>query len=128
MRVCPSFIGNTYDACMEIVDLSVPTAPVHRSTFVIKRYFNTDRYPLAGGGDLLSWIRVEGKWAYVHHAYGGISMIDVSNPSAPVLASNLWTRFQPGRSFVHERYLTSFLTGGYPYPATQNDQVMQLCQ
>lgn len=128
LRVCPSFIGQTYEVCMETVDLSVPAAPVHRSTLVITRYFNTDRYPLAGGGDLLAWIRVEGKWAYVHHAYGGISMIDVSSATAPTLATNLWTRFQPGRSFVHDRYLTSFLTGVYPYPSSQNDQVMQLCQ
>ena len=76
-------------------------------------------------------MRIEGKWAFVTHMWGGISVFDISNPALPVYKTELFTLWRGGNGFTSDRFVTTYTHSDYPSgnsSVDQRDQVMELCR
>lgn len=74
-------------------------------------------------------LRVEGNRLYLSNEWGGVVMLDVSDPTQPQVLTEYWTQMPARYMFGIDRFLTTFTVAGFPYPASsaQQDQVIQLC-
>ncbi len=121
--------GGTEDRCVTVFDVSSPGAPVKVGEAQYKVEIGAGTYQVMNASDKLASVRVAGKQAFVSNMWGGITVIDLADPTKPVSRGDLWTSMPARRSFVRDRFLTTYTQAGFPLAEPGDaDQILELCK
>jgi hypothetical protein len=118
------------DLCLDVVDVKDETAPQKLASVSWQFQQRAGLYQTLNASPRISTMHAVGNHVFVTNEWGGVAVIDVSDPSAPKPQGELWTSL-PGREhFVVDRFLRVFTEASFPFPQSESyaDQVIQLCQ
>ncbi len=118
------------DLCHYVVDLSQPSQPRVVGSHVQWLFQSAGLYSSLNSYGKFSSLRLEGTRLFLSNRWGGIYVLDVSDPAQPRREAEYWTAFPARKLFVKDRFLTSFVVSDFPYPAPARhaDQVIEMCQ
>lgn len=121
--------GGTDDRCVTVFDVTSPGAPVKVGAAQYKVEIGAGTYQVMNASDKLASVRVAGKQAFVSNMWGGITVIDLADPTKPVSRGDLWTSMPARRSFVRDRFLTTYTQASWPLAEPGDaDQILELCK
>jgi len=117
------------DHCFEVIDVSSPSLPKKVGAAKRDLGIHTNFYRTFSSGSGIASMTIAGSHLFLSNLWGGIFVMDVSNPALPKPLGDLWTALPARKTFLFERFLTSYTEASFPYPhyAEQSDQVLQLC-
>ncbi len=118
------------DLCYYVIDITNPAQPSVLGSAMRDIRFHAGFYQTLNSSPTLARLRIEPPLVYLSNQWGGVLVLDVSDPSDPTPVRELWTPVPARESYMHGRFLTVHGYAGFPYPAPsrQLDQVMELCR
>jgi hypothetical protein len=110
---------STVNHCTYVLDITDPLNPVPMGVAIDDIKIFANLYPLQTPLDDYS-LRVRDGFLYVSNSWGGLYVLDVTNPAQPKRVNEYWTPSPTDRSYQFDRYVVAHLPN-------DSEQVIEMC-